>query len=63
MSIAETLKELQVKFYTVKLYKVGCCVRDELLGVKSKDIDYSVVIEDKNNQTEIISGKKKRSKK
>ena len=58
MSIAETLKELQVKFYTVKLYKVGGCVRDELLGVKSKDIDYSVVIEDKNNQTEIISGEK-----
>lgn len=26
----------------MKLYKVGGCVRDELLGLKSKDIDYSV---------------------
>jgi tRNA nucleotidyltransferase (CCA-adding enzyme) len=26
----------------MKLYKVGGCVRDELLGIKSKDIDYSV---------------------
>lgn len=29
----------------IKLYKVGGCVRDELLGLKPKDIDYSVVIE------------------
>lgn len=27
---------------TVKLYRVGGAVRDELLGVKSKDIDFSV---------------------
>lgn len=26
-----------------KFYQVGGCVRDEILGVKSKDIDYSVV--------------------
>lgn len=26
----------------IKLYKVGGCVRDEILGKKSKDIDYSV---------------------
>lgn len=26
----------------VKLYKVGGCVRDEILGLKSKDIDYAV---------------------
>ena len=26
----------------MKIYKVGGCVRDELLGLKSKDIDYSV---------------------
>jgi tRNA nucleotidyltransferase (CCA-adding enzyme) len=26
----------------VKLYKVGGCVRDQLLGISSKDIDYSV---------------------
>lgn len=29
----------------VSLYKVGGCVRDELLGVKSKDIDYAVEAE------------------
>lgn len=28
-----------------KFYKVGGFVRDELLGVKSKDIDYFVVLE------------------
>lgn len=27
---------------TIKLYKVGGCIRDQILGVKSKDIDYSV---------------------
>lgn len=27
---------------TVSYYKVGGCVRDEILGVKSKDIDYAV---------------------
>ncbi len=48
MDIADTLKELNVKFYSIKLYQVGGCVRDELLGVKSKDIDYSVVIESRN---------------
>lgn len=26
----------------IKFYKVGGCVRDEILGLKSKDIDYSV---------------------
>lgn len=30
---------------TVKFYQVGGCVRDELLGVRSKDIDYSVEAE------------------
>ena len=29
----------------ISLYKVGGCVRDELLGVKPKDIDYAAVIE------------------
>lgn len=29
---------------TVTLYEVGGCVRDELLGVKSKDIDYTAVV-------------------
>ncbi len=46
--IKSALDTLNVKFYTVKLYQVGGCVRDELLGVKSKDIDYSVVIECRN---------------
>ncbi len=27
----------------IKFYQVGGCVRDEILGLKSKDIDYSVV--------------------
>jgi tRNA nucleotidyltransferase (CCA-adding enzyme) len=27
---------------TIKLYKVGGCVRDAIMGVKSKDIDYAV---------------------
>ena len=29
-----------------KLYKVGGCVRDSLLGLKSKDIDYSFIFEE-----------------
>jgi tRNA nucleotidyltransferase/poly(A) polymerase len=28
----------------MEMYTVGGCVRDEILGVKSKDIDYSVVL-------------------
>jgi tRNA nucleotidyltransferase/poly(A) polymerase len=28
----------------LKLFKVGGCVRDEILGVRSNDIDYSVVV-------------------
>lgn len=32
----------------MKMYEVGGCVRDEILGVPSKDIDYSVVLEDKD---------------
>lgn len=27
---------------TIKKYQVGGCVRDSLLGIKSKDIDYAV---------------------
>lgn len=27
---------------TIRLYKVGGCIRDQFLGIKSKDIDYSV---------------------
>ncbi len=57
MDIKEALESLQVKFYTIKLYKVGGCIRDELLGVKSKDIDYSVVIESKN-KNDILSVEK-----
>lgn len=29
-----------------KFYEVGGCVRDELMGIKSKDIDYTVVVTD-----------------
>ena len=53
-SIADAIKSLEIKLYTIKLYKVGGCVRDELLGLKPKDIDYSVVITSKNPD-EIIS--------
>lgn len=44
---------METNNYSIKLYKVGGCVRDELLGVKPKDIDYTVVIE--NTDTETIS--------
>ena len=30
----------------LKLFKVGGCVRDGLLGVSTKDIDFSVVLDD-----------------
>jgi tRNA nucleotidyltransferase (CCA-adding enzyme) len=30
----------------MEMFEVGGCVRDELLGVKSKDIDFSVVLSD-----------------
>lgn len=30
----------------MKMYEVGGCVRDELLGVASKDIDFTVVLDD-----------------
>lgn len=30
----------------MRIYEVGGCVRDEILGVKSKDIDFTVVLED-----------------
>lgn len=29
----------------MKMYEVGGCVRDEILGIRSKDIDFSVVLE------------------
>ncbi len=45
METESIIKNLTNTQHTIKMYKVGGCVRDELLGVKSKDIDYSVVIE------------------
>lgn len=30
----------------MKMYQVGGCVRDEILGVKSNDIDFTVVLDD-----------------
>tara|TARA_R110001583_G_scaffold62704_2_gene184212 strand:+ start:177 stop:902 length:726 start_codon:yes stop_codon:yes gene_type:complete len=30
----------------LKLFEVGGCVRDEILGLKSKDIDFTVVLDD-----------------
>ncbi len=32
----------------LKLFKVGGCVRDGLLGVHTKDIDFTVVLDDTN---------------
>jgi|TARA_B100000287_G_scaffold169239_1_gene159698 poly(A) polymerase len=32
----------------IKLFEVGGCVRDELLGVHTKDIDFTVVLDDIN---------------
>lgn len=34
-----------------KLYEVGGCVRDEILGQPSKDIDYTVVVENPESQS------------
>lgn len=36
---------------TVELYEVGGCVRDELLGVRTKDIDYTAVVNGLSGQT------------
>jgi poly(A) polymerase len=35
-----------------KIFKVGGCVRDELLGLKSKDIDFTFVLDDLNQSVE-----------
>ncbi len=35
-----------------KLYTVGGCVRDELLGLKSKDIDFTFVLDDLSKSVE-----------
>ena len=32
----------------MKIYEVGGCVRDSILGIESKDIDFSVVLDDTN---------------
>ena len=34
----------------LKLFKVGGCVRDSLLGVSTKDIDFTVVLDDINQE-------------
>ena len=36
----------------MKLYKVGGCVRDKYLGIESKDIDFSFVLDDLNQSVE-----------
>jgi tRNA nucleotidyltransferase/poly(A) polymerase len=35
-----------------KLYRVGGCIRDELLGLNSKDIDYTFVLDDLSQPVE-----------
>lgn len=43
MSIEELEKEWKGSDNMFKFYEVGGCVRDEILGLESKDIDYVVV--------------------
>ena len=35
----------------MKMYEVGGCVRDEILGIPSKDIDFSVVLDEADMHT------------
>ena len=35
-----------------KIFEVGGCIRDELLGIHSKDIDFTFVLEDTNMSVE-----------
>ena len=35
----------------MKMFEVGGCVRDRILGLKSKDIDFSVVMDNEENHT------------
>ena len=35
-----------------RIYKVGGCVRDEMLGIKSKDIDFAFVLDDRSQSVE-----------
>lgn len=44
---------------TVKIYKVGGCVRDKILGIRSKDIDYSVEAESYEEMKAYILGRGK----
>jgi tRNA nucleotidyltransferase/poly(A) polymerase len=39
----------------MEMFEVGGCVRDELLGVKSKDIDFSVVLSDEDFESDRIA--------
>lgn len=43
----------------MKMYQVGGCVRDSLLGIKSKDIDYSVEASSYEEMKEYIQSKGK----
>lgn len=36
----------------IKIYQVGGCVRDKLLGIKSKDIDFTFVLDDINKSVD-----------
>jgi len=39
----------------MKMYEVGGCVRDEILGVPSKDIDYTVVLDETENNFAFVN--------
>jgi tRNA nucleotidyltransferase/poly(A) polymerase len=45
--------------YNISLYKVGGCIRDQILGIKSSDIDFVVVISDDkiDNRTDHMTEK------
>lgn len=44
---------MNISNYNIKFYKVGGCVRDEILGILPKDIDYTVVITSSNPNIKI----------
>lgn len=40
----------------MKMYRVGGCVRDQILGDESKDIDFTVVLEDSDMRKWFVNG-------
>ena len=40
----------------IKLFEVGGCVRDEILGIHTKDIDFTVVIDKPGEELSVDEG-------